>query len=76
MAGDAPGGSIAKYGNGPLDVTLMEHNLIDEFHLLLTPVAVGRGQHMFADLDGSPQLTLAEVTRFSNGVLVLVDVPT
>jgi dihydrofolate reductase len=71
-----PGGSIVKYGNGPLDVTLMEHNLIDEFHLLLTPVAVGRGQHMFADLDGSPQLTLVDVTRFSNGVLVLVYVPT
>jgi dihydrofolate reductase len=70
-----PGGSIVKYGKGPLDVTLMEHNLIDEFHLLLTPVAVGRGQHMFADRDGSPQLTLVDVTRFGNGVLVLVYVP-
>jgi dihydrofolate reductase len=40
-----PGGNIIKYENGPLDVTLMEHGLIDEFHLLLTPVAVGRGQH-------------------------------
>jgi dihydrofolate reductase len=70
-----PGESIVKYGNGPLDVTLMEHNLIDEFHLLLTPVAVGKGQHMFEALDQSPQLTLADVTRFSNGVLVLVYVP-
>jgi len=40
-------GHIVKYGNGPLDVTLMEHGLIDEFHLLVTPVAIGRGQHMF-----------------------------
>jgi dihydrofolate reductase len=71
-----PGGNIVKYGNGPLDVTLMEHKLIDEFHLLLTPVAVGQGQHLFEDLDGSPQLTLVDVTRFGNGVLVLVYVPT
>jgi dihydrofolate reductase len=31
------GGNIIKYGNGPLDVTLMEHGLIDEFHLLVIP---------------------------------------
>jgi hypothetical protein len=31
-----------KYGNGPLDATLMRHGLIDEFHLLVTPVAVGK----------------------------------
>lgn len=71
-----PGANIVKYGNGPLDVTLMEHNLIDEFHLLLTPVAVGRGHHLFEALDQSPQLTLVDVTRFSSGVLVLVYVPT
>ena len=71
-----PGENIVKYGNGPLDATLMDHNLIDEFHLLLTPVAVGRGQHMFEALDQSPPLTLVDVTRFSSGVLVLVYVPT
>src|SRR5207247_1385565 len=37
-----PGGNIVKYGNGRLDATLMEHGLIDEFHLLVTPVAVGQ----------------------------------
>jgi len=31
------GQSLLKYGNGPLDATLMEHALIDEFHLFLTP---------------------------------------
>jgi len=30
-----PGGTIVKYGNGPLDQVLMANNLIDEFHLLL-----------------------------------------
>jgi dihydrofolate reductase len=29
----------------------MASNLIDEFHLLLTPVAAGSGRHMFEDID-------------------------
>jgi len=70
-----PGGNILKYGNGPLDATLMAKNLIDEFHLLLTPVAAGRGQHMFEDIQAAPQLSLADVRRFVSGVLVLVYTP-
>jgi dihydrofolate reductase len=70
-----PGGNIVKYGNGPLDVTLMEHGLIDEFHLMITPVAVGRGQHLFEALESAPALNLVDVTRFASGVVVLVYTP-
>jgi dihydrofolate reductase len=70
-----PGQDIIKYGNGPLDVTLMEHGLIDEFHLLLTPVAVGRGQHMFEAIETAPALALAEVTQMASGVVRLVYTP-
>ena len=70
-----PGGNIIKYGNGPLDVTLMEHGLIDEFHLLLTPVAVGKGQHLFEDIESAPSLNLIDVTRHSNGVVILTYTP-
>jgi dihydrofolate reductase len=70
-----PGGDIVKYGNGPLDAALTEHRLIDEFHLLLTPVAVGRGTHLFEDVDPAPALCLADVTRFASGVLLLVYTP-
>lgn len=69
------GGNIVKYGNGPLDVTLMEHGLIDEFHLLFTPVAVGRGQHLFESIDTAPAMNLVDVTRVSNGVLILIYTP-
>jgi dihydrofolate reductase len=69
------GGNIVKYGNGPLDATLMENGLIDEFHLLLTPVAIGRGQHLFECIDSAPALDLVDVTRFSTGVVVLVYTP-
>jgi dihydrofolate reductase len=70
-----PGGTIVKYGNGPLDRLLMADNLIDEFHLLLTPVAAGSGQHLFEEIDGAPRLSLADVRRFASGVLVLVYTP-
>jgi dihydrofolate reductase len=70
-----PGGNIVKYGNGPLDATLMEHGLIDEFHLLMTPVAIGRGQHMFEAIENGPALNLVDVTRFSNGVVILTYTP-
>lgn len=70
-----PGGDILKYGNGPLDVALMERGLVDEFHLLLTPVAVGKGQHLFEDIDHAPKLKLASVTQFSNGVVLLIYQP-
>lgn len=70
-----PGGTIVKYGNGPLDRLLMESNLIDEFHLLLTPVAAGSGQHMFEEIHGAPHLSLTDVKRFTSGVLVLIYMP-
>jgi len=69
------GGTIVKYGNGPLDATLMAHGLIDEFHLLVTPVAVGRGRHLFEDIDTAPSLHLVDVARFASGVVKLVYSP-
>jgi dihydrofolate reductase len=66
-----PGRNIVKYGCGPLDTTLMRHGLIDEFHLLVTPVAVGKGQHLFEDIDFAPHLELMDVTQFKNGVVIL-----
>jgi len=70
-----PGNNILKYGNGPLSATLLKNNLIDEFHVLLTPVATGKGHHLFEDVDGAPPLTLAATHQFTTGVLALVYTP-
>jgi dihydrofolate reductase len=70
------GTSLLKYGNGSLDTTLMQHGLVDEFHLFLTPVAVGRGQRLFERIEPAPHLVLRETTRFGSGVIVLVYTPT
>jgi dihydrofolate reductase len=69
------GQNLLKYGNGPLDATLMEHGLIDEFHLWLTPVAIGTGQHLFESIDTAPHLRLLNVERFDSGVIALVYAP-
>lgn len=58
-----PGGNLVKYGNGPLDQVLMDNGLVDEFHLLLTPVASGGGRRMFEEVQGAPRLALAEARR-------------
>ena len=67
--------NLLKFGNGPLDVTLMEHGLIDEFHLWLTPVAIGKGKHLFESIDTAPHLRLLDVKRFDSGVLTLIYAP-
>lgn len=69
------GQNLLKYGNGSLDATLMEHRLIDEFHLVLTPVAIGKGTHLFESIDTAPHLALVNVTQFDSGVIVLVYTP-
>jgi dihydrofolate reductase len=69
------GQNLLKYGNGPLDATLMEHGLIDEFHLYLTPVAIGKGTHLFESIDTAPHLRLVDVRRLDSGVLILVYAP-
>lgn len=66
------GKNIMKYGNGDLDRTLVEHNLIDEFHFSIFPVVVGKGRRLFEGIDTSRlKLELIDTKRFSNGVVTL-----
>jgi len=65
-------GNILKYGNGVLDAALMAAGLIDEFHLLLTPVATSASAHMFEFVSGAPRLNLLQIETFKSGVVLLV----
>ena len=60
-----------KYGQWPAGPAPMSNNLIDEFHILLTPVAAGSGRHMLEEIQDVPHLSLVDVKRFASGVLVL-----
>jgi len=71
-----PGKDIIKYGTGALDRTLVPHQLIDEFHFSIFPVAVGTGLRVFEGIDTSRlHLKLKDTKTFSNGVVTLTYVP-
>ncbi|GAA3396102.1 dihydrofolate reductase family protein [Cryptosporangium minutisporangium] len=67
-------GNLLKFGTGELDRTLIEHGLVDEFHLWLFPVVAGTGQRILDGLDVT-HLTLSNTTRFGSGIIVLTYTP-
>ena len=56
------------------DRRLLEHGMVDEYHLWLFPVAVGRGERLFDGFDLTT-LRLQDSTTFSTGIVVLVYSP-
>jgi dihydrofolate reductase len=74
-----PGKNIMKYGTSQLDRTLVQHDLIDEFHLWYFPVVPAlseKPKRLFEDVDMSQvKLELADLRRFENGTALLTYVP-
>ena len=67
-----PGKDLIKYGTSNVDRTLITHGLIDELHVWLIPVVVGRGKRIFEGMDpASLKLKLIGESRFVNGSVLL-----
>ncbi len=65
-----PGQDILVYGSGELVRALMEHDLVDEFQLLVYPVVLGSGKRFFKD--GSNMRLKPTLARtFGSGVVLL-----
>jgi dihydrofolate reductase len=64
------GKNILQYGSGELTRTLLKAGLIDEFRLMVFPVAIGTGQRPFAEIEKMP-MKLLESKTFNTGVLIL-----
>jgi dihydrofolate reductase len=68
---EQPGKDILVFGSGKLVNTLMQHDLIDEYRLMIFPIIVGSGQRLFAEGIGEMVLELVDTETFSSGVVVL-----
>ena len=68
------GGDIVVHGSATLVQTLMEHDLVDRYRLLVYPVVLGKGKRLFKE--GIPAtLKLLESRAFSPGVVAMVYEP-
>jgi dihydrofolate reductase len=63
-----PGARIAINGSGTLTRDLLSAGLVDELHLLVHPIVVGTGKHLFEDGTAPVGLELTASRMFANGV--------
>ena len=68
------GQNITVHGSGNLIQTLMRHDLIDEYRLLVYPLVLGKGQRLFED-ENPVNLKLVDSKVVSSGVLALIYEP-
>ncbi len=66
-----PGRDIAILGSNNLCVSLMKAGLVDEFRLMLNPVAIGKGTPLFKGLRGKLRLGLVKTKVFKSGNVLM-----
>ena len=67
---EQPGKNLLIYGSADLVNTLMQHDLIDEYRLIIYPVVLGSGKHLFQDGGSNKTLKLSETKTTSSGVVI------
>jgi dihydrofolate reductase len=67
---DEPGPDVIVHGGASFAAALAAEGLIDEYCLVIQPVAIGSGQALFAKLPAPLRLELIEARSFECGVAV------
>ncbi len=72
MAGlkEQPGKDIVVLGSGGLIRSLMQHNLVDEFVLVIYPLVLGSGRQLFRDGVPATPLRLVDSVISTTGVII------
>ena len=65
------GKDIIAYGGATFVSALIKHGLIDEYHLLINPTALGNGMAIFKELESRQNLRLVKSRSFKCGIVVL-----
>jgi dihydrofolate reductase len=64
------GGPILVAGSRMLVHTLMDHDLVDEYRIMIFPIVLGSGRRLFPETPRKTMLRLADTVRFGSGVVV------
>lgn len=70
-----PGKDIIVYGGGNFVSNLIQHGLVDEYHLFVNPVVLGDGMTIFKGVAQKLNLRLVQASAFQCGIVVLQYVP-
>ncbi len=68
-------GDIMIHGSPQLVQALLEHDLVDELHLMVFPVVLGTGKRLFGDTRDKKRLRLTASMTVGDGVAVLIYQP-
>jgi dihydrofolate reductase len=68
---DEEGPGMAILGSGSIIAQLAPENLIDEYQIMVDPVALGKGRSMFEGIPAQLNLKLAKTRTFKNGKVYL-----
>ena len=66
-----PGPDLNVWGSGNLLQTLMKHDLVDVFWLMIYPITLGSGKRLFADGTIPAAFKVTENAVGSNGVIIV-----
>jgi dihydrofolate reductase len=65
-------GDILIYASNQLVRTLIEHGLVDEFRLVIFPVVLGDGEHLFGPSSDKTPLRLVRTQTIGEGLSLLI----
>ena len=68
-------GDIVVHGSARLVQTLIEHDLVDEFRLMVYPVVLGSGKRLFGETSDKKPLRLVDSKVVGDGVAILIYEP-
>lgn len=72
---EEPGKPILAHGGASFVQSLVQTGLVDEYWLMVHPVALGRGRALFSELQRPMPLYLVSTTSFPGGVVAHVYTP-
>jgi dihydrofolate reductase len=65
-------GDIVVHGSRQLAQALIDHDLVDELHLMVFPVLLGGGVRLFGDTSDKKTLRLVDSKTVGDGVAILI----